>query len=61
MPAESDIAGHDDAVQAAEIRRFGRGMIGAGLGLLALALALWAIYGSAVFMNVMTTAWSYCF
>ena len=46
---------------ADETRRFGRLLLGAAGLMLALSVGLWATYGGAVFMNVMATAWSYCF
>lgn len=33
----------------------------AGAALFALALGLWAQYGTAIFMETMANAWAYCF
>lgn len=56
MAAETELSAPAD-----ETRRFGRLLLGAAGLMLALAVGLWATYGGAVFMNVMATAWSYCF
>lgn len=52
-PHTSDTAGGE--------RRLARVIAVGFAALFALALVLWARYGSAVFMETMATAWAYCF
>lgn len=56
MAAETDLP-----LQADESRRFGRLLLAAAGLMLLLGTGLWVTYGGAVFLNVMATAWSYCF
>lgn len=42
-------------------RLFFRLMVLGGVALAGLALALWARYGTVVFMETMASAWAYCF
>lgn len=58
MPAQES---PQQAVQAAEGRNVARLVIIGFGALFALAVVLWARYGSAVFMETMANAWAYCF
>ncbi len=54
----------EDAATPPEKAELARTLRALGLGALFLAgiaLALWSRFGSAVFMDMLATAWAYCF